>query len=93
MAKRLFHQNEIEMKIESLAARFAAKEALAKALGDPTKLKWIEIEIQNSDSGKPSFLFHGQTKENLGIAGVQVSHLSLSHDGGVAAAVVVLEAL
>lgn len=92
LAQRLFHSNELELKTESLAARFAAKEALAKAIGDPRLLIWSEIEVEKDVNGKPVFVFHGDTKTKLSEAGVKVTHLSLSHDAGVAAAVVVLEA-
>jgi holo-[acyl-carrier protein] synthase len=92
LAQRLFHQNELGLKTESLAARFAAKEALAKAIGDPRLLIWAEIEVEKDENGKPVFVFHGDTKTKLSEAGVKATHLSLSHDAGVAAAVVVLEA-
>ena len=92
LSDRLFHQNEKGLQSQSLAARFAAKEALAKAIGNPALLSWIEIEIVKEQSGKPEFVFHGTTKSNLAKAGVTSSFLSLSHDGGVAIAMVVLEA-
>ena len=92
LAQRLFHQNELGLKTESLAARFAAKEALAKAVGNPRILTWAEIEVEKDENGKPTFVFHGDTQSRLSEAGIKVTHLSLSHDAGVAAAVVVLEA-
>ena len=54
LKKRLFHHNELELSNASLAARFAAKEALAKALGNPQLLSWSEIEIVKDHLGKPS---------------------------------------
>ena len=45
LGPRLFTPKEIELKAESLAGRFAAKEALAKALGDPRLLSWQEVEV------------------------------------------------
>lgn len=89
--ERIFHPNEQELNASSLAARFAAKEALAKALGDPKLLVWNEIEVQKTESGKPWFAFHGSTLSNLEPLQLN-SHLSISHDAGFATAVVVLEA-
>lgn len=89
---RLFHPNEQELSDSSLAARFAAKEALAKALGDPKQLSWAEIEIVKNALGKPSIELHGDTKarvESLGITSIQ---LSLTHEQELASAFVVLEA-
>lgn len=75
----------------SLAARFAAKEALAKALGAPAGLHWHDAEVVTAEEGRPSFLLSGTVAaraEQLGVRGV---HLSLSHDGGIATAMVVLD--
>lgn len=89
---RLFRESEQSLSEQSMAGRFAAKEALAKAIGDPRLLNWNEIEVVNSDSGKPVFVFHGKTAESISAAGVENSWLSISHDAGVAIAIVVLEA-
>jgi holo-[acyl-carrier protein] synthase len=95
LAERLFHERERGLASQSLAARFAAKEALAKALGEPSKLSWVEILVPESDpavnSGQPEFEFFGDTAAALRDRGVKSAHLSLSHDGGVACAMVVLE--
>jgi len=76
-----------------LANRFAAKEALSKALGTglryPVTLHAISV---SSDSvGKPAFGFHGPLPDYLAGRGVARHHLSLSHEKGMACAVVVLE--
>jgi holo-[acyl-carrier protein] synthase len=92
LKQRLFHPNEHQLPNASLAARFAAKEALAKALGDPKLLSWAEIEIVKDDLGKPSIQLHGGSKtkvESLGITSIQ---LSLSHEQELASAFVVFEA-
>jgi holo-[acyl-carrier protein] synthase len=89
---RLFTEAEQELSAQSLAGRFAAKEALAKALGDPRLLTWNEIEVLNNELGKPEFLFHGKTRETMLKAGFSTTWLSISHDAGVAIALVVLEA-
>jgi holo-[acyl-carrier protein] synthase len=91
LATRLFHPNEIGKKAESLAARFAAKEALAKAIGDPKVLSWSEIEVIQDELGKPSFVFHGATAKTLSEKGDWHYHLSLSHDAELAQAFVVVE--
>lgn len=77
-----------------LAARFAAKEAFVKALGTGLRdgLSWTEIEVVNDQLGKPSLKLSGQTEQLFSERGHLLSHLSLSHDGGHAVAVVVLEA-
>ena len=73
------------------AARFAAKEALLKALGGPPGLKWSEIEIRTADTGRPVLLLSGGAAAAAAQRGVTCQHVSLTHAGGIAAAVVVLE--
>ncbi len=90
LRERLFHESERELSLESLAGRFAAKEALAKALGDPRELSWPEIAIVNDELGKPSFELSGGSAAAIS-ARSATAHLSLSHDAGVATAFVVLE--
>jgi holo-[acyl-carrier protein] synthase len=85
---RLFTEGEKSKGIASLAARFAAKEALAKALHVPAGLNWQDCEIINLENGRPVFLFHNQIAELIDGADV---HLSLSHDAGIASAMVVIE--
>jgi holo-[acyl-carrier protein] synthase len=85
---KLFTQSESLKSIASLAARFAAKEALAKALNAGHGLNWHEAEVINHESGKPDFLFRGEIAELIDGATV---HLSLSHDAGIASAMVVVE--
>lgn len=89
---RVFHSSEHDLPINSLAARFAAKEALAKAIGNPKLLVWNEIEIVKDELGKPRFVFHGKTKTSIEELNVRC-HLSLSHELELATAMVVLEAL
>ena len=88
---RLFTPGEASLAPESLAARFAAKEALAKALGAPTGLSWHDAEVVVDDRGRPSFEIRGGIADAVAAAGASTVHLSLSHDGGVAVAFVVLE--
>lgn len=90
LRNRLFTSRESHLKISSLAARFAAKEALAKALNAKTAtFNWQEVEIINEASGKPLFAFSGTLGERLKES---IVHLSLSHDAGIASAMVIVEA-
>jgi holo-[acyl-carrier protein] synthase len=88
LREKLFTPAEASKPIASLAARFAAKEALYKALSPAQGLAWHEAEVINFENGKPAFLFRGAIADL--VDGAQV-HLSLSHDGGIASAMVVLE--
>ena len=88
LAEKLFTEAERTKPIASLAARFAAKEALAKALNAGKGLSWQEAEVVNLESGKPDFLFHGEIADL--VDGAEV-HLSLSHDAGIASAMVIVE--
>ena len=86
---RVFTANEAKLKPSSLAARFAAKEALAKALNAKAAFNWLEAEVVNEASGKPNFEFSGEMAKRLSNHTV---HLTLSHDGGIASAMVIVEA-
>ena len=77
---------------ESLAARFAAKEALAKALGAPAGLSWHDAEIVTDERGRPEFKVTGTVAAKAAELGVATIHVSLSHDAGIASAVVICEA-
>lgn len=74
----------------AFAARFAAKEALVKALGAPPGLRWREMEIVR-EAGAPRFRLSGTAAEEVRRRAARI-HLSMTHDGGVAAATVILEA-
>lgn len=91
MRDRLFTVAEQELPIGSLAGRFAAKEALAKALGAPAGLHWVDAEVVTEDSGQPRFVLTGSVAERAESLGVRSVHLSISHDAGIASAVVVAE--
>ncbi len=91
LADRLFVGDEVGRPISSLAARFAAKEALAKALGAPRGLVWHDAEVVSESSGRPQFVLRGTVLAAASELGVACVHLSLSHDAGVASAMVVLE--
>jgi holo-[acyl-carrier protein] synthase len=88
---RVFTAGEAERPVASLAARFAAKEALAKALGAPRGLQWQDAEVATETSGQPVLKLSGTVAARAGELGVRSVHVSLSHDAGLASAVVVLE--
>jgi holo-[acyl-carrier protein] synthase len=91
LGERLFTDAERSLRPESLAARFAAKEAVAKALGAPGGLRWRDAEIVTDPGGRPRLMLHGGVAAEAEAQGISTWHLSLSHDGGVATAVVVAE--
>ncbi len=76
---------------ERLAARFAAKEALAKALGVPRGMQWHDCEVRVDEAGAPAFALIGTVAAAAAERGATHWHLSLTHDGGMAIAYVVLE--
>lgn len=91
LLERLFAESERHRSLSSLAARFAAKEALIKALGGPSLLRWHDMEVINDADRNPSFRLHGALAEHAEEAGIVDIHVSMSHDAGVAVAFVVLE--
>lgn len=78
---------------ESFAARFAAKEAGAKALGTGISfgVNWLEFEVIREPSGRPSLKFHGRAAEIAARMGFSTVALSLTHTAELASASVVLE--
>lgn len=97
LAERLFTERErttpsgVARTAESLAARFAAKEAVAKALGAGGGMHWTDAEIVVDDAGNPSLVVRGTIAERARQRGVTRWHVSLSHDGGIASATVIAE--
>ena len=78
---------------ESFAARFAAKEAGAKALGTGIShgVNWLEIEVAREPGGRPTLQFHGRAAEFAARLGVDRAALSITHTATLAMASVVLE--
>ncbi|OII12292.1 holo-ACP synthase [Curtobacterium sp. MCBA15_008] len=96
MRTRLFTPAELirdgePRPIASLAARFAAKEALIKAFGSSAGLSWQDLEVVSDDQRNPSLTLRRGAQQVAETRGVGSVHLSLSHDGGIATAFVVLE--
>ncbi len=99
MEKRLFTAGELEYcrrhkaPLPHLAARFAAKEAAFKAIGTGLSggVSWKQAEVIQPGGQPPRLRFHGAALERFRALGCRDSHLTLSHDGGLAVACVVLE--
>jgi holo-[acyl-carrier protein] synthase len=92
LVTRLFTEREHGLSVHSLAARFAAKEALAKSLGAPRGLLWTDAEIViDPATGKPGLTVSGSVAAAAARLGVSRWHVSLSHDAGIATAIVIAE--
>lgn len=91
LRERLFTDDEQRLQPASLAARFAAKEALAKALGAPVGMRWRDAEVHRGEDGRPHLTMHGTVAARAESLGARRTHVSLSHDAGIASAVVIVE--
>lgn len=96
LADRLFAESERmrdgqPMPLRSLAGRFAAKEALIKAIGDSAGMTWHDMRIVSDDLSNPAFELHNSTLATAEAKGITRIHLSMAHDAGVAIAYVVAE--
>ncbi len=92
LRERLFAESERGLPLQSLAGRFAAKEALIKALGESTGVQWHDMEVVSDEHGNPSFRLSGAAAALAEARAIARLHLSMSHDAGVAVAMVVAEA-
>ena len=88
---RLFAETERSKPLRSLAGRFAAKEALIKALGSSDGIHWLDITVSNDAEGDPRFELSGETADVIAARGITSLHLSMSHDAGAAIAFVIAE--
>ena len=91
LRERLFTDAERDVPPASLAARFAAKEAIAKALGAPGDLRWHDCTVHRVLGGPPVVEVTGTVAARAAELGVTRFHVSISHDAGIASAVVVAE--
>ncbi|GAB3256820.1 holo-ACP synthase [Alteromonas gracilis] len=91
LRERVFTPAEARLPLASLAARFAAKEALAKALETDGGLQWLDAEVHTAASGRPYFAMSGTVAARAAELGVEQVHLSISHDAGIASAFVIVE--
>lgn len=92
LVERLLGPDEARLPVASQAARFAAREALAKALGAPAGMAWRDCSVVREPSGAPRFELRGTVAARAAALGITDVHLSITHDGGLAAAFVVCEA-
>lgn len=91
-AERTYCEQAPKVRAQRLAARWAAKEALLKALGTGLReVKLQEIEVLHDDLGAPHLTLHGAAAQVAERQGVQRIHVSLTHTENYAAAQVVLE--
>lgn len=92
--KRVFTPGELaycdqgeKHRLRRLAARFAAKEAVLKALGTGLReVKWTDAEVVHDDLGKPQMRLHGRLRELAEARGITEIHISLTHARDYAAA-------
>ena len=91
LIERLFAESERDRPARSLAARFAAKESLIKALGGHAIIRWHEMQVVQDAEGNPDFELSGGLADHVRTLGIDHVHLSMSHDAGIASAFVVLE--
>lgn len=99
LARKVFLEREIAFceshadSVDKLAARFAAKEATLKALGTgwAEGLALNQVEVVREKDSPPQVVLHGAAKERADALGVEGVWLTLSHDNGMAMAMVVLE--
>jgi holo-[acyl-carrier protein] synthase len=96
LAPRLFTDAELvsgdkRLPLRSLAGRFAAKEALIKALGGSTGIGWHDMRVIRDDDRNPSFAVEPALQRLLDDRGIRNVHLSMAHDAGIAIAYVVTE--
>lgn len=81
-----------KVQAASAAGIFAAKEAFSKALGTGfTSAKLSDISVSHDALGAPEYILSGAALEQMAARGAKRAFLSITHDGGVAAAVCVLE--
>ncbi len=91
LRERLFGDVERQLSVPSLAARFAAKEALIKALGDSHRLSWHDMVVVRGEDRAPAFRQTEALARLLASLGAERVHLSMTHDAGVATAFVIVE--
>lgn len=75
----------------ALAGRFAVKEAFAKALDGARGVGWHEVQVRRAPSGRPLLELSGNAVKSVEAFGADAWHVSITHDAGVAVAVVILE--
>jgi holo-[acyl-carrier protein] synthase len=84
-------RGEERHSVRSLAARFAAKEALIKALGDSAGVRWHDMAVVSDHLRNPTIEVYNALARIVADRGITTIHLSMSHDAGVAIAYVIAE--
>ncbi|MES2094403.1 MAG: holo-ACP synthase [Actinomycetota bacterium] len=84
-------EGEGRRSLSSLAARFAAKEAVIKAIGDSTGVRWHDMAVVSDGLRNPSIEVYNALADIVAARGITAIHLSMSHDAGVAIAYVIAE--
>ncbi|HVX06457.1 holo-ACP synthase [Humibacter sp.] len=93
LVERLFAESERGLPVHSLAARFAAKEAVVKALGRTDIVVASDVVVVSDEHGNPDLVLHGAVAEAAAARGIRRWHLTMTHDAGVACAFVVAESV
>lgn len=91
LVDRLLCPEERDLSAASRAARVAAKEAVGKALGTPGDFSWHDVTVRRTELGRPYPVLRGAALGQARRLGVGRLHLSLSHDGALATAIVIAE--
>jgi holo-[acyl-carrier protein] synthase len=90
---RVYTEAEVRFcrgRVQELAARFAGKEAVMKALGTGARgIGWRDIEILPARGGQPQVYLQGRAAARAEMIGLEVIAISLSHDKGMAVACVI----
>lgn len=95
--ERVFTENEIaycykkQIPYLSLSVRFAAKEALIKAIGSEVPVSFTDIEVVNAGTGKPVLIIKNKLQDFFTSKQIKTAHLSLSHEQDYGVACVILE--
>lgn len=82
LAERLFAPEELGLSSESLAARWAAKEAFVKATGGIGRLAWRDIAVSRERGSRPQLIVRDAIREHLRERGIDRVHVSLTHERG-----------
>jgi holo-[acyl-carrier protein] synthase len=94
-AERAYCERRAARRHVHYAGRFAVKEAVMKALGTgwTRGVRWLDIEVVRAPGGPPGVVLHGASAAIALARGIERWHVSITHDAGIAAAVVVGETL
>lgn len=92
LRERIFMDSELDnAKIQTLAGRFAVKEAVIKAFNAAPEVTFYGIEVDKESTGKPVIWLHGEAAKLALRLGVRKLHVSITHDGDMAIAYVIAE--